>query len=217
MGQDDDYIAGDFSADDRLVFRADLVAPTTGASGLSTGAETTGIPLLGGFVINDESLPSHITRASFVSSVESGVSVRIFDWRTEEIVDGTIPSETGLDSWSAFAVYTSISDFDAEDNPVTTYYNRRSFNIEYTWNKNSDTLKIDIGYCVDNSGGEENEIWQSATVLLEDFEEGDFGIQFFDRSNGMATDGDGVDYIHNDGSYVALVALPPVPDNITVV
>lgn len=203
---DDRVIGGD--SNDRIVIRADAIRIPSGADGLGDRADNLGIPLLGGF----RQSPSEWAR--YVPALQS---------QHEEAVEGFLEATVALTSVTdAPSPWEEISTYDhfegTMEEPTGSFLVRGDqtsnlFGASYL--VDGDVLYIAYSYL--NS---EN-IADIGHVIVEDYEEGDFGIEFFSFSSApirskawdtitvqgeiiYAGNAAGIDHIHNGGNYITI-------------
>lgn len=180
------------SADDRIVFRADLAGPTPWSQddsnpsvGFSDG--TTAIPLLGGFIYESDSVDNYIS-AGYVFATE-GVEVTYF-----ENPEGPPSVEyhvqtTGVPMWD------EMVDIDHATPEITNMGSRFSVGYEgFVTPDGNYQLTVSLYYWLD---GEQ----ATSEIVIWDYEPGDFGITFaeLDTYTIPAEDGGGeLKYAGND-------------------
>lgn len=196
IGQGNDIVIGGGS-EDRLALPAQLVHPGL-AAGLPN-ADMKAIPLLGGFADIDGEPGLY----RYVPSTQSLTGGQVFiEIDSPETTSATFVYDDGPSPWSEFNFFEEMVNYDAADNPITADINWKSFDILYILNETDLIIYLYYSTYIDD-------ILQqvASSVTISDFEEGDFGIQFYDYSTGpdgtkYIADTSGVNYIHNGGIYV---------------
>jgi Ca2+-binding RTX toxin-like protein len=167
VGQGDDIIRGG-DANDRIVLRTNGLylmqqEGLTGGQGLGALEETSAIPLLGGFGWPDAGRWYYESATEMAFNVALPVGLEPSEWY--RFFDLTRSRENAPRTWAEYASYNAFRGVS---------YTPFGFNYFLE----DQTLRVRGGYIITNEAGGRETV--SFSLLIEDFEEGDYGIHFYD-------------------------------------
>jgi hypothetical protein len=195
VGEGNDFIVGGGS-EDRIVLRG---------TNFGGGDDTQGLALLGGFLMSGGA------EAAFETQQMTTMS-----WEQWKIMLGDPDAEQGdiQDEWDVTATvqqWPFLQDLGDEPGRFINYY---------LFEGEGESQDLGVVYSFFDMS---TEVWSSGTVIVQDFQAGDFGIQFFGLTHidgvrgqlggtssvDIVTDSAGFDHIWNSGQ---LLTLPEAPD-----